>query len=519
MSIMFTTSVGVLVIDLFVTECPIACENILKLCKAKFYNGCLFYHVLSNYLVQTGDPTGTGKGGMSLSGLINGCNSSISFVDEINPNRSINEIGLVCMSHTNDMANSNKSQFFITLRSNGYEHLKNSTIVGKIVEGINVLQKINELYCDEDGRPYQDVRILHTDILHDPYLDPTGFTHFIPQSSPLPKRKGMEYIPINETVKTRIAFGNPNPKDNNSIPKSNDDDNENGNNDDETIKRKDAAATAVVLEMLGDLPDVDVKPPDEVLFICKLNSVTKDEDLELIFSRFGTIKDCSIVRDRQTGASLQFGFIEFEQEKSCLQAYEKMNNVLIDDRRIKVDFSQSVSGMWNKFMRNKQSKSSISTTLSLSSSSNSSLNTDILSNLNRDQHYHHQQQQQQQQQQQHYSDNRNRNRRDRSRSRSPEYRRDTYKERGYDDGPRNKHHQRDRSRSPESQRRYRDRCENDYRRNDYSRNTGRDRDRGYHTHHQQHHHQHNGDYKRDRRDDDRDGGKFNYNSSSSRGNR
>jgi peptidyl-prolyl cis-trans isomerase-like 4 len=50
-----------------------------------------------------------------------------------------------------------------------------------------------------------------------------------------------------------------------------------------------ARSRAEVLEMIGDLPVADVKPPDNVLFICKLNPVTESHDLELIFSRFGTI--------------------------------------------------------------------------------------------------------------------------------------------------------------------------------------------------------------------------------------
>lgn len=70
--------------------------------------------------------------------------------------------------------------------------------------------------------------------------------------------------------------------------------------------------------------------------MAKLNPVTTDDDLELIFSRFGAIKECAIIRDQKTGDSLNYAFIEFETEDAVLEAYEKMNNVLIDDRRIKV---------------------------------------------------------------------------------------------------------------------------------------------------------------------------------------
>lgn len=95
--------------------------------------------------------------------------------------------------------------------------------------------------------------------------------------------------------------------------------------------------------MVGDIPDADAKPPENVLFVCKLNPVTTDEDLEIIFSRFGPILSCEVIRDQKTNDSLQYAFIEFENEEDCTKAYFKMDNVLIDDRRIHVDFSQSLA--------------------------------------------------------------------------------------------------------------------------------------------------------------------------------
>jgi len=80
-----------------------------------------------------------------------------------------------------------------------------------------------------------------------------------------------------------------------------------------------------------------------VLFVCKLNPITRDEDLELIFSRFGPVVTAQVIRDQKSGDSLQYAFVEFENQSSCEEAYLKMDNVLIDDRRIHVDFSQSVS--------------------------------------------------------------------------------------------------------------------------------------------------------------------------------
>ena len=125
-------------------------------------------------------------------------------------------------------------------------------------------------------------------------------------------------------------------------------------------KRREAQTNAQILEMLGDLPDADVKPPENVLFVCQLNPITEDEDLKTIFYRFGvkscevvneTERELKIIRDHETGNSLGYAFIEFESNEAAEDAYVKMNNVLIDDRRIKVDFSQSVAKLWNRRRR------------------------------------------------------------------------------------------------------------------------------------------------------------------------
>jgi RNA recognition motif-containing protein len=74
--------------------------------------------------------------------------------------------------------------------------------------------------------------------------------------------------------------------------------------------------------MVGDLPFANVRPPENVLFVCKLNPVTRDEDLELIFSRFGTIMSCQVIRDKKTGDSLQYAFIEFDKREDAEQVCE-----------------------------------------------------------------------------------------------------------------------------------------------------------------------------------------------------
>jgi peptidyl-prolyl cis-trans isomerase-like 4 len=332
MSVLLETSAGEIVIDLFVDEAPLACKNFLKLCKIKYYHGCLFYNVQPNYIVQCGDPTGTGKGGMSVFGKMYGDQATM-FEDEINLKRKLDKLGLVCMANTGP--HTNKSQFFITLRGEDLQHLHGKhTVFGEVAEGFETLKILNGLFCDESGRPFQDVRVKHSHVLDDPYPDPPQLE--IPPSSPTRER------PVEELVNRRIPFEE-------SLETVAGERSE--AELEQSIKRKEAQSRAIVLEMTGDIPDADVKPPEEVLFVCKLNPITTDEDLELIFSRFGKIKKCEIIRDFKTGDSLNYAFIEFETEDACLEAYEKMNNVLIDDRRIKVDFSQSVTKLWNKYLQ------------------------------------------------------------------------------------------------------------------------------------------------------------------------
>ena len=96
-------------------------------------------------------------------------------------------------------------------------------------------------------------------------------------------------------------------------------------------RRREAAAAALTLEMVGDLPFANVRPPENVLFVCKLNPVTTDDALELLFSRFGKIMSCQVIRDKRTGDSLQYAFIEFDKREDAEQVcclYSQMASYL-----------------------------------------------------------------------------------------------------------------------------------------------------------------------------------------------
>lgn len=318
--------------------------SFLKLCKVKYYNFSPVHSVQKNFTFQTGDPIGPGSpesdGGSSIWGLLEGP-SKRTFSVPLPPKLKHTERGTVSMATVPSPHDPDEriaaSQFIVTLGDN-LDYLDGKAVIfGKVVEGFDVLEKINEAFIDDNGRPLKDIRIRHTVILDDPYDDPPGLVE--PPESPPPSKAQLATV--------RIA----------------DDEELDENMDEESMEKlrreREARAQALTLEMVGDLPFAEVKPPENVLFVCKLNPVTQgewpnfyklcdksnkslDEDLHLIFSRFGPILSCEVIRDKRTGDSLQYAFIEFENQKDCEQAYFKMQGVLIDDHRIHVDFSQSV---------------------------------------------------------------------------------------------------------------------------------------------------------------------------------
>jgi len=284
--------------------------------------------VSKDFLAQAGDPTATGTGGESIWSYIASKQGKPGtqryFTPEIVPRFKHTQRGTVSMAvapSVDGMQGGCGSQFFVTLGDN-IEYLDGKhAVFGHVVEGLETLEKLNDVFVDQDGRPYKDVRIRHVEILDDPFGDPEGFV--LPESPPTRP-------PDNST---RIA------EDEDPLETMPEEEEE------QERRKREAAAAALTLEMVGDLPFANVRPPENVLFVCKLNAVTRDEDLELIFSRFGTIMSCQVIRDKQTGDSLQYAFIEFDKREDAEQAYFKMQNVLIDDHRIWVDFSQSVSRM------------------------------------------------------------------------------------------------------------------------------------------------------------------------------
>ena len=152
-TILLKTTQGTIEIELFEKVAPKTCENILRLIEKKYYDGVVFHRVIKDFMIQSGDPTGTGTGGESIWGK--------PFQDECSKEFSFNQKGLLAMA--NRGPNTNGSQFFITTALTPWLNGKH-TIFGKVVKGYDSVQKIEAVETDDSARPKKNQAILTASI-------------------------------------------------------------------------------------------------------------------------------------------------------------------------------------------------------------------------------------------------------------------------------------------------------------------------------------------------------------------
>jgi peptidyl-prolyl cis-trans isomerase B (cyclophilin B) len=126
----FNTSRGEIVCDLFAKDAPKTVNNFVFLAKEKFYDGTVFHRVIADFMVQGGDPTGTGRGGPGY-----------KFEDETKGNPNKHEPGTLSMANAGP--NTNGSQFFITHVETSWLDGKH-TVFGKVTKGKDVVDKIQQ---------------------------------------------------------------------------------------------------------------------------------------------------------------------------------------------------------------------------------------------------------------------------------------------------------------------------------------------------------------------------------------
>ncbi|TPX50985.1 hypothetical protein SeMB42_g01606 [Synchytrium endobioticum] len=155
------TTMGDLEIELWSKEAPKTCRNFIQLCLEGYYDGSILHRIVKNFIVQGGDPNGTGEGGESIYGL--------PFADEFHSRLRYTRRGLMGMANTGP--NSNTSQFFFTLDRTEELNRKNS-LFGKVVgETLYNLLKVGELDVDDNEKPLFPPKITSVDVLWNPFDD------------------------------------------------------------------------------------------------------------------------------------------------------------------------------------------------------------------------------------------------------------------------------------------------------------------------------------------------------------
>ncbi len=149
------TNQGNIEVKLKTDIAPRACENFMKLAEKGYYNGLIFHRVIKGFMIQGGDPTGTGMGGESIWGR--------AFEDEVTPVAKFDGPGILAMA--NSGPNTNGSQFFITCAKTPWLNMRH-TIFGEVVSGLDVVQKIENTPVGANDRPVTDRKILR--VYHKP---------------------------------------------------------------------------------------------------------------------------------------------------------------------------------------------------------------------------------------------------------------------------------------------------------------------------------------------------------------
>lgn len=156
----FTTNIGSMNIELYPEYAPKAVWNFIQLAKRDYYKGVSFHRNIKNFMIQGGDPTGTGRGGQSCWGR--------TFADEFEGPLVHDGRGVLSMA--NKGKDTNTSQFFILYRAAPHLNRKH-TIFGRVVEGLDVLDRLERIEVDDKSKPLETCMIEDVAVLIDPFED------------------------------------------------------------------------------------------------------------------------------------------------------------------------------------------------------------------------------------------------------------------------------------------------------------------------------------------------------------
>lgn len=139
----FDTNQGTFTVELFPDKAPITVENFKNLAESKFYDGTIFHRIIADFMIQGGDPQGTGFGG-----------SDKTIPDEFGEGLDFSQPGILAMANAGP--NTGSSQFFVTVVPTPWLQNHHS-IFGKVVENYDVVEKISKVQTDFRDKPIEPV--------------------------------------------------------------------------------------------------------------------------------------------------------------------------------------------------------------------------------------------------------------------------------------------------------------------------------------------------------------------------
>ena len=147
--VVLETTQGNIELQLYPDVTPKTCENFVGLVNKGYYNGVIFHRIIKDFMIQGGDPTGTGRGGASLWGG--------KFEDEVTPELQFNRKGLLAMANAGP--GTNGSQFFITTKETPWLNMKH-TIFGEVISDYSVVEALNNIKTAPGDKPIENQEII-----------------------------------------------------------------------------------------------------------------------------------------------------------------------------------------------------------------------------------------------------------------------------------------------------------------------------------------------------------------------
>ncbi len=150
--VLLKTNLGDITLELYTKDMPITAGNFEKLVKEGFYDGVIFHRVIDGFMIQGGDPTGTGRGGPGY-----------TIKDEFtNSELDKNSRGTIAMANAGP--DTGGSQFFINLADNSYLDGRHP-VFGRVIDGMDVVDKIGKVKTDGSDRPLEEIKIIKAEVI------------------------------------------------------------------------------------------------------------------------------------------------------------------------------------------------------------------------------------------------------------------------------------------------------------------------------------------------------------------